>query len=151
MSETDFPSRYENREEARRQFGDDADRYASFYFAGDPPADALVEWIERNGESAKAQFERALQSGISALPGASPELMQFFERAETMPAWVDFDQIRLGALAYQRFGIFRHDRAQRLVPHQRVPLERRCQAAGIYRRASPSPSATVGRNRAVRE
>jgi len=105
MTETDFPSRYENREEARRQFGDDADRYASFYFVGDPPADALVEWIERNGESAKAQFELALGSGISALPGASPELKQFFERAETVPAWVDFDQIRLGALAYQRFGI----------------------------------------------
>ena len=105
MSETDFPSRYENREEARRQFGDDADRYASFYFVGDPPADALVEWIERNGESAKAQFERALRGGISTLPGAPPELMRFFERAETMPAWVDFDQIRLGALAYQRFGI----------------------------------------------
>jgi len=105
MTETDFPSRYENRDQARRQFGDDADRYAGFYFVGDPLADSVVEWIERNGESAKAQFELALRSGISAVPGASPELRRFFERAETVPAWVDFDQIRIGALAYQRFGI----------------------------------------------
>ncbi len=105
MTEFNFPSRYENREEARRRFGDDADRYAGFYLLGDPLADALVGWIERNGESAKAQFELALRSGVSAVPKASPELVRFFERADALPAWVDFDQIRTGALAYQRFGI----------------------------------------------
>ena len=105
MSETEFPSRYENREQARRRFGDDADRYAGFYLVGDPVADALVGWIERHGESAKAQFELALRGGLSAVPEASPELRGFFERADALPAWVDFDQIRTGALAYQRFGI----------------------------------------------
>ncbi|MGB5414141.1 MAG: DUF2236 domain-containing protein, partial [Polyangiales bacterium] len=105
MTETDYPSRYENREEARGRFGDDADRYAGFYLAGDPVADALVQWIERHGDSAKSQFERALRGDISAVPEASPELRRFFERADALPAWVDFDQIRTGALAYQRFGI----------------------------------------------
>ncbi len=105
MTETDYPSRYENREEARGRFGDDADRYAGFYLAGDPVADALVQWIERHGDSAKSQFERALRGGISEVPEASPELRAFFERADSLPAWVDFDQIRTGALAYQRFGI----------------------------------------------
>jgi hypothetical protein len=105
MTASDFPSRYENRDQARRRFGDDADRYAGFYFVGDPLADALVGWIEHTGESAKAQFELALRSGISAVPEASPELRRFFERADTMPAWVDFEQIRTGALAYQRFGV----------------------------------------------
>ena len=105
MAESAFPSRYENREEARRRFGADADRYAGFYGVGDPLADALVGWIERNGESAKAQFELALRRGISSVQGASPELRRFFERADALPAWVDFDQIRTGALAYQRFGI----------------------------------------------
>ena len=105
MIESDYPSRYRNREEARRRFGDDSDRYAGFYLAGDPQADALVRWIESQGESAKSRFECALRDGISAVPEASPELKEFFERADTLPAWVDFDQIRSGALAYQRFGI----------------------------------------------
>ncbi|MGB3051023.1 MAG: oxygenase MpaB family protein [Polyangiales bacterium] len=105
MPESAFPSRYENREQARRLFGDDADRYAGFYLVGDPLADALVGWIERSGESAKAQFELALRVGISAVPEASPELRRFFERADALPPWVDFDQFRMGALAYQRFGI----------------------------------------------
>ncbi len=105
MTESAFPSRYENREEARRRFGADADRYARFYGVGDPLADALVGWIERNGESAKAQFDLALRRGVSSVPGASPELRRFFERADALPAWVDFDQIQTGALAYQRFGI----------------------------------------------
>ncbi len=105
MAESAFPSRYENREEARRRFGAYADRYAGFYGVGDPLADALVGWIERNGESAKAQFELALRRGISSVQGASPELRRFFERADALPVWVDFDQIRTGALAYQRFGI----------------------------------------------
>ena len=104
MAESAFPSRYENREEARRRFGADADRYAGFYGVGDPLSDALVGWIERNGESAKAQFELALRSGISSVPEASPELRRFFDRADAVPAWVDFDQVRTGAL---------RDRAQR--------------------------------------
>ncbi|MBT8450747.1 MAG: DUF2236 domain-containing protein [Deltaproteobacteria bacterium] len=105
MNESDYPNRYQNREEARRRFGDDSDRYAGFYLAGDPLSDALVRWIERHGEWAQSQFERALRDGISAVPEASLELRAFFERADALPAWVDFDQIRSGALAYQRFGV----------------------------------------------
>jgi len=37
-----FPSRYCNREDARREFGPDADRYASYYHVGDPLADDLA-------------------------------------------------------------------------------------------------------------
>lgn len=100
-----FPSRYRNREQARRLFGSDADRYAGFYLAGDPLADELAEWTERSGEPAKAEFERALGRGISTVPNPPPELRRFFERGDQVPPWVDFAQIRTGALAYQRFGI----------------------------------------------
>lgn len=101
-----FPSRYSNRAEARRRFGEDADRYASFYLVGDPRADALVERMEREGAAEKADFERATRDGIEAVRRPSPELARFFERADEMPSWVDFDELRIGALAYQRFGIF---------------------------------------------
>ena len=105
MAEPAFPSRYRNRREARLRFGDDADRYARFYLLGDPVADDLVAWMERSGEAAKAQVERALQGGIAEARGPAPELERFFARAASLPPWVDFEQLRTGALAYQRFGI----------------------------------------------
>ena len=105
MSEVVFPSRYCNRQEARTLFGDDADRYARFYLEGDPIADRLVAWIEGAGEPAKAQVERAIAGGVGSVDAPPLELREFFERAERLPAWVDFEQIEKGALAYQRFGI----------------------------------------------
>jgi hypothetical protein len=100
-----FPSRYSNREQARRRFGADADRHASFYRVGDPLADDLAAWLRGEGEPAKRDFETALRHGIDSVSDPSPALFRFFERAETVPAWVDFDELEVGALAYQRFGI----------------------------------------------
>jgi len=100
-----FPDRYQNREQARRQFGGDANRYAAYYLEGDPIADDLVAWMERSGEAAKAQFDEALRVGLAGLSDPAPELRRFFERADACPPWLDFEQIRTGALAYQRFGI----------------------------------------------
>jgi hypothetical protein len=101
----DFPSRYRNRELARRQFGDDADRYAGFYAIGDPVADDLASWMQREGDAAKVLFERALRDGVASVENGPPALVRFFERAEAVPGWVDYDELRVGALAYQRFGI----------------------------------------------
>ena len=106
MRDDPFPSRYQNRRQARVLFGDDADRYAGLYLVGDPLADDLVAWIDCAGERAKQQFEQALRGGIGSVAQPHPALVRFFERADALPAWVDFDQIRTGALAYQRFGIF---------------------------------------------
>lgn len=100
-----FPSRYCNRARARREFGPDADRYAGFYLVGDSIADDLALWMRRSGEPAKAAFEEALRRGIDGVSRPSPELVRFFERADHVPSWVDFDELEVGALAYQRFGI----------------------------------------------
>jgi hypothetical protein len=105
MRDDAFPSRYRNRKRARTLFGGDADRYARFYLASDPLADDLVAWIQRTGEPARAQFERSIGHGIAGVTNPEPELKRFFERADELPDWVDFTQIRVGALAYQRFGI----------------------------------------------
>jgi hypothetical protein len=98
-----FPSRYRNRKKARAMFGEDADRYAGYYLAGDPIADYLAEWIQRGGDEAKAEVERAIH-GVPT-PNAPEALVRFMERAHRVPTWVDFDELRAGALAYQRFGI----------------------------------------------
>jgi len=105
MDGTVFPSRYRNREQARRLYGDDADRYAGYYLASDPLADEVVEWMVQGGDPAKAQFEQSIRDGISGLPNPAPQLRRFFARADELPSWVDFAQLRRGALAYQRFGI----------------------------------------------
>ena len=101
----EFPSRYCNRERARREFGADADRYATFYDRGDPIADELAAWMQRGGKAAKSQFESALVRGLSSVTNPPEALGRFFERAEHIPPWVDFEELRVGALAYQRFGI----------------------------------------------
>lgn len=100
-----FPSRYSHRDEARARFGSDADRYAGFYLVGDPITDALVSTMQHEGDPARRKLEHALRHGIASVRDAGPELRAFFERAEEVPAWVDFDELEVGALAYQRFGI----------------------------------------------
>ena len=99
-----FPRRYERRWQATQLYGDTADRYAALYSASDPLADDLVGWLKaENG--GQPHFERALRRGISAVPNPAPSLREFFQATESIPKWVDFEQINYGALAYQRFGL----------------------------------------------
>lgn len=104
-SEAAFPARYRRREQVRHLFGDMADRYASFYLRSDPSADALADWMVREGEEAKRSFELALRAGAGSVPAQSRELRAFMDAVEAVPSWVDFEQLDRGALAYQRFGL----------------------------------------------
>ncbi|MGD8318526.1 MAG: hypothetical protein PVH76_12310, partial [Myxococcales bacterium] len=61
MKNEPFPTRYRNRERARLLFGDDADRYASLYWASDSAADDVVAWLCAEGDEAKRAFEQALR------------------------------------------------------------------------------------------
>lgn len=103
--EEGFPSRYSNRQQARRRFGEDADRYVGFYLTGDPVGDDLAAWLRAEGKPAKEDFETALRAGLDAVESPSAELARFFESVDDVPSWVDFDELEMGALAYQRFGI----------------------------------------------
>ncbi|KPK66866.1 MAG: hypothetical protein AMS21_00225 [Gemmatimonas sp. SG8_38_2] len=104
MTGSVFPSRYQNRARARFLFGPDADRYAALYLQSDPIVDELAQWLSENGAPARRELERALRSG-GAVSQSSSALRRFFERAAEVPAWADFDEIDLGARAYQRFGV----------------------------------------------
>lgn len=106
-AEDRFVGRYQNRAQACREFGELADRYASFYKRGDPVADALVDWLSAHGEEGTRLLERALrQLTAHELPADWPEpLRAFLDDACTIPDWVDFDEINLGAAAYQRLGL----------------------------------------------
>jgi hypothetical protein len=62
---------------------------------GDEPMDRLVEWMYSTDMSqARPLFERALAGGIDSVADAPEPLRAFFVRVETVPDWVDWDQIR---------------------------------------------------------
>lgn len=105
MAEAKLPTRYRHRWQAKQLYGELADRYATLYLDADPAADALVEWLARDPKCNNRIFDRALNRGIVGVSDASPELRSFFEKVESVPTWVDFDQMDQGALAYQRFGL----------------------------------------------
>lgn len=65
---------------------------------GDPPMDALVEWMYAYGpREARALFERALEHGVASVPDAPEPLKAFFRHVEHPPAWVDRAAIADGA------------------------------------------------------
>lgn len=69
----------------------------------DPVADALAAWMQ--GEpAARARFDQALKHGIDSVPRAPEPLRTFFEEIESVPAWVDRDQIRLATETMSRVG-----------------------------------------------
>ncbi|GAB3127943.1 oxygenase MpaB family protein [Tsukamurella serpentis] len=71
-------------------------RFGEHLTVGDEPMDSLVEWIDQDKAARKPQFDRALTDGIAAVPDAPDELRAFFESVETVPEWVDWEQILLG-------------------------------------------------------
>lgn len=74
------------------------DRFGALLSVGDEPMDRLVHWIysQDDPKAPKAQFERALAGGIAGVPEAAAPIREFFESIETVPDWVDWDQIARG-------------------------------------------------------
>ncbi|WP_102143968.1 oxygenase MpaB family protein [Mycobacterium hubeiense] len=72
---------------------------------GDEPMDRLVEWMSATGmEQTRPLFDRALTEGIANVPEAPEPLREFFQKVETVPDWVDWDQLRRGQRAMRRGG-----------------------------------------------
>lgn len=61
------------------------------------------------GRVTMAQFRKALDEGIDAVPDAPAELRRFFGVVDEVPDWVDFDLIDRGALVIQRMGRVAND------------------------------------------
>ncbi|TWV33868.1 DUF2236 domain-containing protein [Streptomyces misionensis] len=85
------------------------DRIGRRMYARDEPGAALARAMRRDGRPGAervtmAQFDRALNEGIQAVPDAPPELVRFFALVDAVPAWVDFDLIERGAGVVRRLG-----------------------------------------------
>lgn len=91
---------------ARARYGAEVDAYASFFFAADPLADAVIEDFERLGwQRGFELLATALERGIDAAPEAPASLRELFRVVDRVPDWVDWDRINLGARTFQRAGI----------------------------------------------
>ncbi len=50
------------------------------------------------------QLRRAIAEGVDAVPDAPPALRAFFAQVETVPSWVDWEQVEEGARVTRRLG-----------------------------------------------
>jgi hypothetical protein len=100
----ELAERFVNREEAARLHGAIALAYGRSQLRGDPLADALHEWLCREGTRGRALFERALRHGIAAIDAPPTPLAGFFAQIERVPEWADWQRMDLGARTYQRVG-----------------------------------------------
>lgn len=102
-----LPARLQGRiirhREAGKRYGEDVvDRLLEFLNVGDDIAYKAFLEIRKPRGFGWRHFERALNEG---LPADAPEAVQeLFAQAELVPDWVDWDQLRRGAIAYWRPG-----------------------------------------------
>lgn len=62
---------------------------------------AVAEMFKRIGpEKARADFETALNRGIDKVENPAPELVDFFEDVDNIPAWIDMEAAERGRIAY---------------------------------------------------
>lgn len=81
-------------------------RLGQAYQVGDPPADALVQWMQAHGMAqARAMFEQALAQGIEAVHQAPQPLRDFFAHVEQAPAWLDRERLTRGVQASYLSGL----------------------------------------------
>lgn len=81
------------------------DRMGRDFMRGDEPIDRLVGWMAAHGmRETRALFEQALERGIESVANAPAPLREFFALIDTPPAWLDRDQVELGAQLHRRGG-----------------------------------------------
>lgn len=102
----ELPTRYVNREAARRRYGDLADRYASFLVLGDPLADAAIEALEPLGRARSHALVRAALAAAdpARVPDAPEALVALIRHVSDPPYWIDPERMDLGARTCQRLG-----------------------------------------------
>jgi hypothetical protein len=95
------PDRLKRRAEAASRFGAKAERYARALLEGDALADPVAAEIreDRDGK-AKADLETAIELGLAAVTRPSAALTALFEQLERPPAWVDWEEVERGGVAF---------------------------------------------------
>lgn len=91
------------RREASKRYGEDVvDRLLEYMNVGDEVAYRAYLEIRNPRGFGWREFERALHGGLP--DDAPPTVRELFAQAERVPEWVDWEQLRRGAIAYWRPG-----------------------------------------------
>lgn len=89
-----------------RPTAEQRERYQRFTQMGDPLADNLVAAFRRLPAGVgRAQFETALEHGITAVSDPMPELVAFFAAVDARPYWVDQKKIDHAVRVAARIGM----------------------------------------------
>ncbi len=122
LPEQGFPSRYRAAEQRGRRLGrplrvaarirevdeELLERLGRGFMETDELGDRLAKAIRLPATDPRrvtmAQFRRALDGGIDAVPDAPPALREFFDVVETVPQWVDWDLVEEGARVFRGLG-----------------------------------------------
>ncbi|WP_024793990.1 oxygenase MpaB family protein [Tomitella biformata] len=81
-------------------------RLEAGFWETDTLADDVVAcFADLPGRTGWQMLESAITRGIDQVPDAPPPLIALFEQAATVPAWVDWEQMETGRIAYLRPGL----------------------------------------------
>ena len=94
-----------NLEATCARYGEDlVTTFADGYCIGDELAYAVHRDIRERDGFGWAEFHRAVDAGIDAVDDPPESLRALLESAERVPDWVDWEQLRRGAIAFWRPG-----------------------------------------------
>ena len=76
-------------------------------YGGDPVAERYVDEVffgETGHRRGREQLMQALEHGIDSVPDAPESMKALFAEFDTLPDWVDREQVELGAEIWRRWG-----------------------------------------------
>ena len=76
----------------------------SHYNIGDEIGYRAYKALKPLKKRGKDMFDQAIEQGIDSVPDAPQELIDLFESVDTVPGWVDWEQLHRGSVAYWRGG-----------------------------------------------
>lgn len=82
-------------------------RFANAYNDSDPVAEAFVDEVylgSAGPKAGRAMLDQALEHGVDSVADAPASLRRLFDEFERDPAWLDRDQLELGARVFRRWG-----------------------------------------------
>lgn len=81
-------------------------QWAASYYDADPVAERFVEevYLRQGQAQGRAMVEQALAQGVDSVAEAPESLRVLFAELEQQPAWLDWQQVELGARVFRRYG-----------------------------------------------
>ena len=110
--------------------------WARSYYDADPVAEAFVEevYLQKSQAEGRKLLDQALEQGVASIPNAPRSLVQMMDEIEKRPAWVNWEQVKLGARVFRRYGphVFSFAGAMTLEGYQENSVAKPLAFTGAY-------------------